>query len=292
MKLNAIPQVDIGHVRRFEQVDFIDNDFAIFDDVSDLPLKDFPSRMNASVLSLCLSGSYRVAINLQEYTLTPHVLLVTLPDQIIQNLSMSDDFSGIFIVVSKEFVNDLFPRLAQMLSLMFDIKENPVLALNQEDVDCLSEYHSFLWKKVKMTHNMFRKEITQGILLSLYYDLYNMYQRHKPKQVKPLTRKEELLEKFLREVLENYKTHRSVSFYADRLCLTAKHLSGVVKEVSGKTAGVWIDDFVTLEAKALLASSDMSIQEIAESLHFANQSFFGKYFKHFVGVSPKEYRKR
>ena len=71
----------------------------------------------------------------------------------------------------------------------------------------------------------------------------------------------------------------------------SKHLSGVVKEVSGKTAGEWIDNFVILEARALLKSSEMSVQEIAEYLHFANQSFFGQYFKHYVGMSPKEYRR-
>ena len=96
---------------------------------------------------------------------------------------------------------------------------------------------------------------------------------------------------FMREVSANYKIDRSVTFYANKLCLTPKHLSGVVKEVSGKTAGEWIDNFVILEARALLKSSEMSVQEIAEYLHFANQSFFGKYFKHYVGMSPKEYRR-
>ena len=87
------------------------------------------------------------------------------------------------------------------------------------------------------------------------------------------------------------RSERSVKFYADQLCLTPKHLSGVVKEVSGKTVGEWIDELVILEAKALLNSSSMNIQEIADRLNFANQSFFGKYFKHYTGMSPKEYRK-
>ena len=93
------------------------------------------------------------------------------------------------------------------------------------------------------------------------------------------------------EVADNYKKERSVSFYANKLCLTPKHLSGVVKEVSGKTAGEWIDRLVILEARAMLKTTEMSIQQIAEHLNFANQSFFGKYFKHYVGISPKEYRR-
>ena len=58
------------------------------------------------------------------------------------------------------------------------------------------------------------------------------------------------------------------------------------------SAGEWIDSHVILEAKAMLKSSEQSIQEIADELHFANQSFFGKYFKHHTGFSPKEYRKQ
>ncbi|WP_288736647.1 helix-turn-helix domain-containing protein, partial [uncultured Parabacteroides sp.] len=97
---------------------------------------------------------------------------------------------------------------------------------------------------------------------------------------------------FMQTVLENYKQERSVAFYADKLCVTAKYLSLISKEVSGQPAGNWIDEYVILEAKTLLKSSQMSIQEIADSLNFANQSFFGKYFKHHTGISPKEYRKR
>lgn len=292
MDTPSVPRVDISEARGLDKMDFIDDDFAIFDDITDLTMGDCPSRVNAGVLGLCLTGSCRVGINLKEYTITPDTLLVTVPDQIIQNLGMSDDFSGIFIAVSKGFVDDTFPRLTHMLPFMFYVKEYPCIPLSRENVDCLLEYHSFLWKKVKRTGNLFRREITKGILLSMYFDIYGMYHQWMPREVRPVSRKEELMEKFLREVIENYKTYRTVNFYADRLCLTPKHLSGVVKEVSGKTAGGWIDDFVILEAKTLLMSSDMSIQEIAEVLHFANQSFFGKYFKHYVGMSPKEYRKK
>jgi AraC-like DNA-binding protein len=105
-------------------------------------------------------------------------------------------------------------------------------------------------------------------------------------------RKEEVFEQFLRVLSETFRKERSVNYYANKLFLTSKHLSRVVKEISGKTAGEWIDDFVILEAKALLRSSEKSIQEISEALHFANQSFFGKYFKHHTGMSPKEYRRQ
>jgi len=85
--------------------------------------------------------------------------------------------------------------------------------------------------------------------------------------------------------------HRSVEFYADKLSLTPKYLTTVVRETSGKTAHDWIIEYVILSAKALLKSTNITIQEISDRLNFPSQSFFGKYFKQQTGMSPVEYRK-
>jgi len=63
-----------------------------------------------------------------------------------------------------------------------------------------------------------------------------------------------------------------------------------VRNVSGKTASDWIDNFVLLEAKIMLKSTNLTIQQISQELNFPSQTFFGKYFKRLSGVSPKEYR--
>lgn len=81
-----------------------------------------------------------------------------------------------------------------------------------------------------------------------------------------------------------------MQFYADRLCLTPKYLSQVVHAVSGRHAGDWIRDYVILEAKALLKSGQYTIQQVSDMLNFANQSFFGVYFKKAVGCSPTVYK--
>jgi AraC-type DNA-binding domain-containing proteins len=64
----------------------------------------------------------------------------------------------------------------------------------------------------------------------------------------------------------------------------------VIKEAGGKSAGEWIDERVILEVKALLKSTNMTIQQISDELNFPTQSSFGKYFKRLTGISPKEYR--
>ena len=81
-----------------------------------------------------------------------------------------------------------------------------------------------------------------------------------------------------------------MAFYADKLCLSPKYLSKLIKEVSGKCAPEWIDAYVMLEAKQLLRYSDMAIKEIVYRLHFPNQTVFYKYFKAHSGMTPTEYR--
>lgn len=102
---------------------------------------------------------------------------------------------------------------------------------------------------------------------------------------------EELVENFLNQVQDNFKQERGIEFYANKLCVTPKYLSKVIKEHNGLSAKQWIDDYVVWEAKALLKSTHMTIQQISNELNFPSQSFFGRYFKRSVGLSPLAYRK-
>ena len=285
MNTKQIRNVDISGIQHLPMIDFIGNDFAIFDDIRDIPFTPYPTRLNAACFAVCRKGWCKLNINLRDYEMREGMLCIILPEQIVQQGERSDDFSG-------SFMDLVIPTMQQLFPMFFMIKERPCIAVTANELQAFEEYHSFLWSKVKLKDNPYRKEITQGLLMALCYEIYDIYQGHAVKERTPKSRKEDLFERFIRYVYEFYKEERSVSFYADKMFLTPKHLSTVVKEVSGKTAGDWIDSLVILEAKAMLKSSEQSIQEIADELHFANQSFFGKYFKHHTGFSPKEYRKQ
>lgn len=104
------------------------------------------------------------------------------------------------------------------------------------------------------------------------------------------SRRDELLLQFTKMVSENYKEHRKVSYYADKMCLTPKYLSTIVYEVGGRYARDIIAEFVICEAKRCLLNTSMTVQEISYYLHFSCQSFFGKYFREHTGMSPQAYR--
>ena len=107
---------------------------------------------------------------------------------------------------------------------------------------------------------------------------------------KSLTRKEQIFRDFLILLDKDFRRERSISYYADRMCLTPKYLSTIIREVSGKHGMQWIDEYVALEAKALLHSSEMSVKQISDALNFPSQSMFGRFFRKMTGYSPKQYK--
>lgn len=99
-----------------------------------------------------------------------------------------------------------------------------------------------------------------------------------------------IADRFIRLVQEHFRRERFLDFYAGKLDITPKHLSRTIKIQTGASAVDWINRYVILEAKVMLRSSNLNVQQIAEALNFPSQSFFGKYFKKATGVSPKDYR--
>lgn len=88
----------------------------------------------------------------------------------------------------------------------------------------------------------------------------------------------------------HFKENKDVAFYADKLCITSKYLTMVIKETSGKSAKDWIVEYIILEIKALLKNTNLNIQEIAIKTNFANQSSLGRFFRKHTGMSLSQYR--
>lgn len=105
-------------------------------------------------------------------------------------------------------------------------------------------------------------------------------------------RKKEICWELIHVITENYKNERRAQFYADKLGISLQHLSTTVRQVTGKSVLDTIAYIVIMDAKAKLKGTNMTIQEIAYSLNFPSASFFGKYFRRYVGMTPLEFRNR
>ena len=124
----------------------------------------------------------------------------------------------------------------------------------------------------------------------MFYGYFHL--KHEVNEIKSAnSRQEEIFNQFT-ELLEKYHNkEREIAFYADKMFITPKYLSQVIKDYTNKTALAFIEEYVIAEAKSMLLSTTLSIQQISDELNFPSQSVFGKYFKRVTGKSPKEYRR-
>lgn len=174
--------------------------------------------------------------------------------------------------------------------MVVSFKESPITLLDPGEVERLHEFHKFLWGKISSANDENTKKSVNCLLQALFFETLSIYGNHRNVAEGKRTRNEQIFFDFFTLVERNFKVNRSIAYYAKLLCISPKHLSATIKIMSGQTASEWIDNYVIIAAKAMLRSSSKTIQQISNDLNFSNQSFFGKFFKKYVGVSPTEYR--
>ena len=254
-----------------------------------------PFRINAGMIAFCTEGAATVGIGLDEYRMEKGSVLICLPNNMMQFVCEQPTSIRV-IVFSDAFLKDIHVDLSNLLPLVMQIHRCPFFSLSPEDWQMINVYYNLIAATVSTKNFVHKKEVIRGLISSLIYrmgDLAAEAVADLPDSEFPRfkSRRELYFENFMTLLYDHFRTERQVGFYADRLCITPKYLSLVVKQVSGRTAAEWIDSHVIMEAKTLLKYSDLSIQQIAYELNFSTQSFFGKYFKHLTGLSPREYRR-
>ncbi|MDR0872448.1 MAG: helix-turn-helix domain-containing protein [Prevotellaceae bacterium] len=268
----------------------IGSDFILFDDFSALPMFEYPFKLDMLIILLCTKGSVRGRIGMHSYYLSAPFAIIVRPNQVLHHEYISPDFAGHGIVVSQSFASEILPHLNKEILIASTIREKPYAQLSKEALVFIRKYFKMLKVFLNMTDNPYRIEMVKHLTMVFYYWARPYFQI--PVQTAKQPRQALLVEEFVSLVQENYRRERDTVFYADKLCLTPKYLSQVIKSTTGKSAAGWIDGFVVLEAKALLKSTNMTIQQISDELNFPSQSFFGKYFKRCEGLSPKAYRSK
>ena len=266
----------------------IDNDFVLLDKPVITETLQHPIKMDVTANIICIKGKTEGLINGKPYTTDGACLITIVPDQIMEYKSISKNFEGLFMITSKKFTDSLLPNIHERLPVHFAVRDSPVVPLDDEALAGMMNYFEMMKKMILQKDHPFRLEVARYLTLAFFYGAG--YHFHKLDEKKQKTHSELLIDKFLHLVQVNYKDERRLEFYADKMCITTKHLARVLRETGNKSPNEIIDERVVLEAKALLKSTNMTIQQISDELNFPQQSFFGKFFKRIVGVSPKEYK--
>lgn len=261
----------------------------VFRSLSEIPFISLPMRLDSMIMAVCGHGAVSAEIDVTPRDMGAYHVMVLRPGHFVDKFVTSPDFKGFFITVSQECLHRMLPSLQYVIPYSLIYNGDPMIEITQGEYESLSLIYDLLKRQLADIDRPFGAMALESVCELLFYNTLGIYAL-RTSELNHKTRREELLSQFIDTLEKNFKTERSVNYYADRLFVTPKHLSAVLKEVSGRTAGDWIGERVILEAKLMLRTTGMNIQEISSALNFANQSFFGKYFKHLTGISPREYR--
>lgn len=264
-----------------------------------MKLLRYPCRLDGYLAMFCISGDLKMNIDLNTFEIKENSLMINIPGSIIRVAEFSEDDikDTHFIVVgmSAEFMSSIKMDFSKLFNESITIMSNPCITLSEKEANLSYSYLKLVNTILADESIKSKKEIISGLVSSVFYFLGSIWSQRiieasKQLSTKASTRAKVTFDQFIKLVTEHHATERNMTFYADKLFLTPKYLSKLVKSISGRSAPDWINSFVILEAKNMLKYSDMTIKGIVYKLHFANQSVFYKFFKSHTGMTPSEYR--
>lgn len=263
--------------------------YKCFQVMEDFTFFDIINCSDMGAFLICTQGEMQISINMQEYVLSSNSILTLVPNCVLKMKECSQDFKGHLIVFPSSLAESSDLR-ENLLYFLVHIKERPVLYITDCRMKLALEYVTLI-KSLYEQPEVLSYPIVNGIIHSFLYILYVGYSLGKEKRVRTsLSRKDVIFKDFINLVGTYHMKERQVEFYADKLCITSKYLSLVIKEVYGHAPSYIINHAVILAAKAKLQTKQYSVQQVANSLNFCNASFFGKFFKKHVGCSPGKYQ--
>lgn len=252
-------------------------EFATYNDSFNVPRK-----VDVTTLILLDKGESRAIVEGKEYHLKAPCLAIVMPNQTYCLLEASEELNLRAIIMSNRFTANL---MSSSLNRM--VQKNPILEISS-DIISFKTYYKVLLHTVKSPIKSYRFETAQHLTMSMLY----FYIRKLVKIENDKKRKEIIFDNFCEELRKYFSINRTIPFYSGRLGVSPKYLNDIVKEKTQITANDHIDKVTVTECKALLSSTEMSIQRISMLMNFSSYSGFGKFFKRMTGMSPTEYRER
>lgn len=248
-----------------------------------------PVRLSAITVLVCIKGQIRCSINLKEYIIEENDLFLCFSGDIVQ-IHDSIGVEGYALLLSSDYLDELQIELRLRTDTYMHVRQNAVTRLPREEIVELRPYFTLLQKYLRKND----PHVVKGLVLAVSYTIISLRRKYGTATTfeNPVNepRAQQIFDRFI-YLLDIYHTkERCLKFYADKMALTPKHMSLMVKNFSGRNALEWLNEYVVLEAKLMLNYTTMTIQEISYRLNFPTQSAFGKYFKQQVGVGPKQYR--
>lgn len=297
-------EIDIRELRRHFPAALVCDDLS--DDLfiaelqynTEMNILKYPCRFNGYLAFFCLQGHFDVEMNLRKFQVQEGSLFIYTPGNIVRVSGTTkkdiQDVKFVIIAVSNNLMLQTHYDFNKLYDESLRLLEKPCVIIDGQEREICKKYVDLI-KEISSSSVPNTKEAIASLISSTFYMMGALWADRlsvaRKQNENRSVRSKAVLEDFLTLVRDNHNKERNLSFYAEKLYLTPKYLSKLVKSVSGKSAHEWIDSFVISEAMNMLKYSDMSIKSIVWELNFPNQTTFYRFFKANTGMTPSEYRK-
>ncbi|MDB5248484.1 MAG: AraC family transcriptional regulator [Segetibacter sp.] len=241
-------------------------------------------------LVMFTKGAGTHTIDFTQFAVAPHEIYFMIPGQ-VHSWHFEGEVDGYIINFSESLFRSflLNPNYLDRFQFFSGISEESVCYLPIEVHGKVTRLFDEIVGQTPQGKEG-ENDLTRLLLMQLFMIVENSCKSNNKKSIPQ--QKQVLLRNFRRLIDQHYLTIKLPKEYADLLYVTPNHLNALCQDLLGKTAGELIRDRVLLEAKRLLTNAGMTITEIAYNLNFQDNSYFNRFFKKNVGVTPDEFRKQ
>lgn len=295
MKTKDIPLIGLEHFTKHpEHVTYMDENIAVIDSLTEIMnMNEETISLDCFMIVFCQEGNITININGKTYLLQKDYCAILPPNTILRKVILSQSYNVKIAAASQKFLNEIYTSTKETWDIIHYLYNNPILPINPKE-----SYKMYLYKELLMTliqekPHVYSKQTRRHHFAGMFCEMMAALNKTIPNNKRldlNRNRNSIITRDFIQLVNADDGSHRSVSYYANRLCYSAKYLSCVIKRTTGKNPLQIINEHTIKEIKFKLKHSDMSIKEIADFFNFPNPSFFGKFVKGHTGMTPLQYK--
>jgi len=234
-------------------------------------------------------GGGSQTIDFQQVPVKPFQIYFMIPGQ-VHNWAFKGDVDGYIINFSVPFFQSFLLKANYLEEFPFftgmvDDAVIEIPATSQQKI--ISLFEDLIRESEEP--NVLADDMVRAMMLQLFISVARLSMTTVSKAIPSYNYT--LLRSFQKLIEKNYTLIKLPKQYAELLYITPNHLNALCNDVLGIPAGEVIRNRVALEAKRLLINNDLTVLEIANQLNFADNSYFTRFFKKQVGLTPEEFRK-
>lgn len=293
MKTKDITSVTMERLVGQYKMPHISHDVVLVDTLKTLPELTGARRLSLCMfMGVCTDGVASITVNGRKRIASRNNVMLITDESVVDNINFSPDFDGIGFFLSYKMLQEILKDIQNMSGLFLLTHNYSIFEITPDELETLHLYLGQMRKRIATPHQRYSLEVVRLLILTMIAEMREALERivqgREPEDRQ--SRAERIFVQYIQLVEKHYKEQRQVQWYAAQMELSPKYLCEAISAVSRRSPNEWIDKFVTTEIRNRLRYTNKRISEIAAEMHFPTQSFFGKYFKDNVGVSPSDYR--